>query len=665
MGGGENSCMDAGSRALCAPVRIAVLGGFRVLRAGVAVPDSAWMRRNAKRLVKLLAIEPTHTLHKEQVIELLWPNYASRVARNHLAKVLHAARSAVDPERTPRDQAAFLGLREDLIFLNNDRVRVDCDHFQLLADEALQQQTMRGYVAALRAYTGGLLPEDRYEDWCFERREQLAELRTALLVGSADVLEQEGAHARAIDRLKEVVKEDPTREDVHRRLMKLYAAVGARGLVSRQFEICRTALREELGVTPDKTTEALYRRLSASDAGSRPAAWTSRSAGDPRQRLKPPLLSVRTRMFGRDSELGIMNSHLAQADSGRGRMLVLTGEVGVGKTRLLDEFGASAQSAGMTVLSERRFARGQTYGPFTGAVERHVARWPTAERAAFAVRYPGLEWLPPLYAVAGQSRPVDGSLDESSLYVGIELVRVLSDLAKGRTLVVCLGDLDDADSTTLTLLPYLAQLAPQHRWLIVGAVRHETLGASLTSTRRLQCHRLELGRLQPHDFEMLVRTSLAGGTVDNALVDHISKLSRGNPLFGTDLLTEMRTQRRLVLSDGRWHERSPLLERLPPRTQARVAAALAALDSDVRRLLDLAALAGIEFSGNQLRADAGRLDSPITGTDFDDALERLLCTRILDTKQDRYAFAHPLVHRMLLDGQWMRQSSMMEAALGR
>src|SRR5437588_735976 len=83
-------------------------------------------------------------------------------------------------------------------------------------------------------YTGELLPEDRYDDWSAERRNFLADLYVRLLLGLADALEKRGAHSEVRDRLRQVIQQDPTREDVHRRLMRLYAEMGSRHEAVRQ-----------------------------------------------------------------------------------------------------------------------------------------------------------------------------------------------------------------------------------------------------------------------------------------------------------------------------------------------------------------------------------------------------------------------------------------------
>ena len=244
-----------------ATLRVGLLGGFRVERAGFAVPAFAWQRRSAKKLTKLLATTPSHAMHREQIFEIQWPKASVDSARNSLAKALHAARHALEPERLARQGSAYLYARDDMIGLDTDHVSIDADEFQRLAQSALRLRTVVAYETALALYRGPLLPEDRYEDWPSERRRYLGDLNLRLLLGLAEALEAQGDRSAAIDCLEAALLEDQTREDAHRQLMRLYDADGARDLALRQFEICRAHLRQELNRAPHRETTALYEEL--------------------------------------------------------------------------------------------------------------------------------------------------------------------------------------------------------------------------------------------------------------------------------------------------------------------------------------------------------------------------------------------------------------------
>ena len=199
----------------------------------------------------------------KRILELLWPGVPAKSALNRFGQALHAARRAFEPELLPRQSSAYLRLTESVLSLETEHVVIDADHFQQLAESALGRGNEEAYESALAAYGGELLPEDRYHDWCAERRAFLAELRIRLLVELADALEKRGTQAAAADRLREVLRHDPTREDVHRRLIVLYAAIGSRDQAVRQFQMCREVLQRDLGLLPAESTRAAYEEILA------------------------------------------------------------------------------------------------------------------------------------------------------------------------------------------------------------------------------------------------------------------------------------------------------------------------------------------------------------------------------------------------------------------
>jgi DNA-binding SARP family transcriptional activator len=244
-----------------AVLQVSVLGGFRVERPGAAGPVSDWQRRSAKMLTKLLAISPAHALHREQIVELLWPGVGVDSALNSLGKALHAVRRALEPDLPPRGGCAYVHTRDSMISLVMEYVSIDADRFQRRAEHALRAPDVASCEDALAAYGGELLPEDRYADWCAERREFLAELRVRLLLELAEIYEARGSYNLSIDRLREVLYEDPTREAVHRRLMRLYVRMGMPDQAVRQFQLCEATLRSELDLIPQAETMSLVRDI--------------------------------------------------------------------------------------------------------------------------------------------------------------------------------------------------------------------------------------------------------------------------------------------------------------------------------------------------------------------------------------------------------------------
>ena len=150
-------------------LQVTLLGGFGVELGGVPVPEQAWRLKKARELVKLLALARGHQLHREQVMDVLWPDRDPTAAANNLHQAVHVARRALT--------AAAIGLRDEMLHLVAD---VDVDRFQLAAADARAAGTLGAYRAALAVYAGELLPENRYDDWVIERRDELAELAAEL-----------------------------------------------------------------------------------------------------------------------------------------------------------------------------------------------------------------------------------------------------------------------------------------------------------------------------------------------------------------------------------------------------------------------------------------------------------------------------------------------------
>ena len=162
---------------MAAGLRLWLLGGFRAEVGGQAVPEQRWHRRKACSLVKLLALAPGHRLHREQLMDILWPDLPPDAAGANLRKAVYFARQAIGAEA--------LRSGEDSIWLEPDGLRVDVDAFQaaIVAGDA---------TGALGLFRGDLLPDDRFEPWAEERRELYRMQLFRLALRLADELEQGG-----------------------------------------------------------------------------------------------------------------------------------------------------------------------------------------------------------------------------------------------------------------------------------------------------------------------------------------------------------------------------------------------------------------------------------------------------------------------------------------
>jgi predicted ATPase/DNA-binding SARP family transcriptional activator len=320
-------------------LRIELLGGFRVAVGGAAVSEAAWRLRKSRALIKLLALTPEHSLHRERVIEALWPDRDHDGSSNNLRQAVFVARRALDS--CGDDGAVRIAFANDVLALSTDRLQIDIEEFEAAAADAERAPSPERLRAAIGLYAGELLPEDTFEAWASARRESLRERNIALLLALAHALDESGDRGAAATALQQALIHEPLHERAHRELMRNYALTGRRQRALAQFHLLRESLRREFEDEPEEQTRLLYqeiltRRLGAEDGPERPPAAT-RAA--PRRGGNLPLQL--TSFVGRERELTEV-IRLAR----RHRLLTLTGPGGCGKTRLgLEAAGAMFRDA--------------------------------------------------------------------------------------------------------------------------------------------------------------------------------------------------------------------------------------------------------------------------------------------------------------------------------
>lgn len=241
-------------------LQIALLGGFRVRVDGRAIPSDAWRRRKPAAVVKLLALAPGHRLHREQAMELLWPELEPTAAAANLRKAVHHARRALGA--TP-GLIASIG---ESLSLPATGLWVDVDAFHVAALRARRTAEPGDYAAALALYGDGLLPEDRFEEWSIRPRDELHAEFLALLAELAGLLEARGELDDAAAALRRLVAADPLNEEGHARLVRLYSLAGRRTEAIRQYEHLRELLATGLGIEPSPETQRLFEEVRAKRA---------------------------------------------------------------------------------------------------------------------------------------------------------------------------------------------------------------------------------------------------------------------------------------------------------------------------------------------------------------------------------------------------------------
>ena len=318
-------------------VRMWLLGGFRVSVGSRTIGEDRWRRRKAAALVKLLALAPSHRMHREQVMHLLWPRLREQAAANNLHRNLYVARRTLEPDLLATSRCLIL--REGQLVLCPERdLWVDVEAFEQAAEAARRSRDPAAYRSAIDLYAGELLPEDRYEEWSEEHSRRLREMHLSLLLGLAHLQEKREDHDGAAEALGEILAEDPAHEEAHVGLMRLYALRGHQGKALRQYERLEEVLFRELGAEPGATSRALREEIATnvlphpdgqpsvvSEPASPPKGQRVNSANTSRHNLPVQ----RTSFLGREREMLEVKRELAMT-----HLLTLMGTGGTGKTRL-------------------------------------------------------------------------------------------------------------------------------------------------------------------------------------------------------------------------------------------------------------------------------------------------------------------------------------------
>ena len=328
-----------------------MLGGFEVVVGGRSVPANQWARRSAASLVKLLALSDRGRLHREQVIDALWAETSFEQAVPRLHKSAHYVRRA-----TGVADSIVLADQTVALFPNDDVV-VDAAEFERCAAEALGSGDPAALTAALTAYRGELLPDDRYDDWTFDRRERL-HLRYRELL-------------RRAGRWSELISVDPTDEDAHIAVLRQLVEAGDRSGARQQFDMLKRVLHEELAVDPSPEAVALFERSllrAGRERGTDSSRTRSRVSAAPMPAVLELLADEET-FVGRRAERTALREAWQKARSGHALVVVISGEPGIGKSRLVSQLAVEVHGeGGHVLLGSCHEDVDEPFGPFAGAI---------------------------------------------------------------------------------------------------------------------------------------------------------------------------------------------------------------------------------------------------------------------------------------------------------
>jgi DNA-binding SARP family transcriptional activator len=582
-------------------------------------------------VLAFLVLERPRPLLREELVELLWPEaYPDRwegVARQVVSRarrVLVQAGLAPDV-LTSADGVTSLEIPDQL------DVDVERAFSQVLDAEGLVEGGDWAAAAGLArpAFDSLRHPFLGAADavWVLDWRNRVGSFARRALHASAAAALGTGRSADAVELARAALKRDPFEEQATRLLMAAWEQAGNRAAALAAYETLRRLLDAELGVRPSGETEDAYRRLLGApprltlDDAPRPASSATGGASG--------------LFVGRRAEIASLAQLGRGTRDGGCQVVVVEGEAGIGKTRLVLEAADAAKQRGASVLWGRCDPLvGVAHGPFADAIGQLIGARPEVLESLGAVAAHLAPLVPHLVPRADDAMPVSSEQATARLF---RAVGTALSLAADRPLLVIVDDLHWADGDTLALLRHVVARLANRSCLVVLILREPpppVAGALAEIDRLVPTTTLGLEGLSVGEVTELLDASsvdLPGGA--DAVGAAVAARTAGNPLYVTQLVREAED------AGG------PFDPNAVPTAIARLLERrLSALDAELTSLLVLSAVAGPTFELSTVEACLAR-----GGDEVLDAVEELCRHRYLEERgPGQFGFVHDLVRDAVL-----------------
>lgn len=562
-----------------------LLGGFSVSIDGADIAAERWPSLRAAQLVQLLGLAPGHRLTRDRVIDAMWPQLGPEAGAANLRKAAHHARQALG-----RHDGVLLHGGEVVLWAHG-RVAVDADRFEQLSTAALTASSgskREACAQAISAWGGDLLPGSTYEAWAEPTRERLRARFVELL--------------RDGHQWERLAREAPTDEPAHRELMSAELAAGNRAAAIRWYARLREALQQELAITPDGDTEALYDQCIAGLQPSGPA------------------------FVGRAMQCAQVAAWLGMAATERPGGVVLRGPAGIGKTALCRELAASARERGWAVVRVDAAQPGRSYAVIAALAELIVL----ADRGVLdRIGAPARSVLAAISPLATPASALPGPLGRHQVIGAMR--RLLLAASAGGDSMVLIDDAHLIEDADVDVLMHLCVAGPPV--CVVLAMRPPAPGSALgRGVSRLVgsgvMQAVDLASLADDETRRLVAQA-APGPLSEQIVTHIVRVAEGNPFAAIELA-------RCAESSG--------AQPLPHNVAEAILVRLCDVPDAALASLKWMALAGDAFDA----ATAAAL-APDTEARAFAVLDAALAAGVLVLCGTHYRFRHDLVRQALIE----------------
>ncbi len=604
-------------------LQVQLLGGLRLAYQGA--PLTTFKTPRLQALLVYLVLNPGRPQFRYHLAYTFWPDSREAQARTNLRNLIYLFRQALP------DCDRFLALDAQTLYWRAEApYTLDVAEFERCLAPAPGVLPGRADLErAVHLYRGDLLP-GCYDDWIGPERDRLRRAYLSALESLANMAENTRDYAGALDYAGRLLQAEPLHARANRQLIRLHALVNNRPAALKAYRAYARLLDRELGVRPDRETQELAEYLQQ----------------HPEQDRRPPSPEARTSLVGRQAEWRRLQAAWRSAAAGNPQAVFVTGEAGIGKTRLAEELVQWASRQGIRTAVARCYpAEGSLpYAPAVDWLRRHAL--PRLEEV----------WLVELSRLMPELLKAYPKLSPpAALNKAWQRQRLFEALARailgnrGRLLLV-IEDIHWCDQDTLEWLHFLLRFDAQAPLLVVATQRVEEIPAAGYPLKNLQTALKGVGKfteieLKPlsqaesYQLASLVAEKSAHPPLNPDLSEAIFRQTEGNPLFVVEMVQ---------LGQIMPPQESPPAEQGGPmgRAQAVLERRIHQVAPATREIASLAATIGREFPLGVLRQACAEREENLV-----EAVDELLHRRIIrEISPDTYDFTHDRLRQAVFSG---------------